>query len=148
MAKIKKPGENNKLRQQGEQDERYLQKEISPLDGKMNTNKKNKYAMKVTTILNVAESLTQDLDYLSSLVEKPDPEFLIKDAVVYARAITALSNQLQFILEDLPENDLTEDEDHVKLSEDEVFMLSSYSAETDEAMEDLEKICGISLRNN
>ena len=148
MAKIKKPGENNKLRQQGEQDEKHLQKEVSPLDGKMNTNKKNKYAMKVTTILNVAESLTQDLDYLSSLVEKPDPEFLIKDAVVYSRAVTALSNQLQFILEDLPENDLTEDEDHVKLSEDEVFMLSSYSAETDEAMEDLEKICGISLRNN
>jgi hypothetical protein len=145
MAKVKKSRKDNQLRQQGEQDERYLQKEISPLDGKM---KKQSYAMKVSTLLNAAEMLSDDLSYLSSLVEDPDPEFLIKDAVVYSHAVACISNQLNFIVEELTQNDLSSDQEHVKLSEDEVFMLSSFADSTEESLYELEKVCGISLRNN
>ena len=51
MAKIKKPGENNSLCEQGEQDARHLQTQVSPLDGKV----KQYYGMKVSTILNAAD---------------------------------------------------------------------------------------------
>ena len=110
--------------------------------------KKQSYAMKVSTLLNAAEMLSDDLNYLSSLVENPDPEFLIKDAVVYSQAITCISSQLNFIIEDLTQNDLSDDQEHVKLSQDEVFMLSSFAESTEESLYELEKVCGISLRNN
>jgi len=145
MAKVKKPGEDNRLRQQGEQDERNLQKEISPLDGKVT---KQYYGMKVGTILNAAARLGKDLEYLSSLVEQPDPEFLIKNAVVYAEAVTAISHQIDFIAEDISQNDLSEDGIYVKLTTQEVTMLNTFNTNTEEALARLEEICGISLQNN
>ena len=106
------------------------------------------YGMKVSTILNAVSKLTDDLDYLCSLVEKPDPEFPIRAAIVYTGAVAALSNQLEFMLEDIADNDLTEDETHVRLSTEEVMMLQTYTETAEEAIELLEDRCGISLKNN
>ena len=104
--------------------------------------------MKIGTILAATERIVSDLDYLCSLVESPDPEFVIVDAVAYAAAVTALSNQLDFVLEDLSTNDLTDDQEHVKLTEDEIWMLNSYTECADAAVKRLEETCGISLQNN
>jgi len=145
MAKFKKQREDNSLRQPSEQDERHLQKEISPLDGQVSP---QSYGLKVATILNAADKLTADLEYLCSLIEQPDPEFPIEDAIVYATAITALSTHIDFVVEDLSLNELSADQSYVKLSKDEVMMLSNYSRHTDEAIQQLEEICGISLQNN
>ena len=110
--------------------------------------KKQTYAIKVSTILNATEKLTEDLEYLCSLVEKPDPEFRIKNAIVYAHAIMTLSTHLDFVLEELTQRDLTPDENMVKLREDDVVTMSEYTEATEEALEDLEILCGISLKNN
>ena len=104
--------------------------------------------MKVTTILNAADKLSSELDYLCSLVEQPDAEFIIVDALVYGHALVAISNQLDFISSDLSTNDLSDDEEYVKLTEDDVLILSSYNEVTEAAIKALEEICGISLQNN
>lgn len=106
------------------------------------------YGMRISTIIAAADKIVADLDYLCSLVENPDPEYYITDAVAYGLAVAALSTQLEFILEDLADNDLTEDEEHVKLTEDEVWMLNSYTDSAEEAMKALEERCGISLQSN
>jgi len=103
---------------------------------------KQTYGIKVSTILNATEKLTEDLEYLCSLVEKPDPEFAIKNAVM------TLSNHLDFVLEELTSRDLTPDEDMVKLSEEDVLTMNEYTEASEVALEDLEILCGISLRNN
>ena len=109
---------------------------------------KQTYGIQVTTILNATEKLTDDLEYLCSLVEKPDPEFTIKNAIVYAHAVMTLSNHLDFVLEELTNRDLTPEEDMVKLSEEDVIAMNEYTEATEEALEDLEILCGISLKNN
>ena len=109
---------------------------------------KQSYAIKVSTILNATEKLTEDLEYLCSLVEKPDPEFAIKNAIVYAHTVMTVSNHLDFVLEELTSRDLTPEEDMVKLTEEDVIVMNEYTQATEEAMIDLEDLCGISLRNN
>ena len=106
------------------------------------------YGMRVSTIMSAADRIVGDLDYLCSLVENPDPEYCIADAVSYSLAVAALSSQLEFILEDLADNDLTEDEEHIKLTEDEVWMLNSYTDSAETAIQNMEDRCGISLQNN
>ena len=109
---------------------------------------KQTYGIKVATILNATEKLTDDLEYLCSLVEKPDPEFIIKNAIAYAHAVMTLSNHLDFVLEELTNRDLTPEEDMVKLSEEDVVAMNEYTEASEEAIEDLEILCGISLKNN
>ena len=109
---------------------------------------KQTYGVKVTTILSATEQLTQDLEYLCSLVEKPDPEFVIKNAIIYSHAVMTLSNHLDFVLEELTERDLTPDENLVKLTEEDVLAMNEYTEATEEALADLEALCGISLKNN
>ena len=109
---------------------------------------KQHYGIKITTILNAAEKLTADLDYLCSLIEQPDPEFPIADAVIYATAVSALSSQLDFIMEDISGNDLSEDEEYVKLTQDEIGMLNLYTENAEDSIKHLEETCRISLRNN
>ena len=109
---------------------------------------KQKYGMKVTTILNAADKLSSELEYLCSLVEKPDKEFQIADALVYAEALVAISSQLDFITIELSANDLSEDQEYVKLTTNEVAMLSSYNDVTEACIKALEEVCGISLQNN
>ena len=106
------------------------------------------YGIKVTTILSATEKLTEDLEYLCSLVEKPDPEFKIKNAIVYAHAVMTLSTHLDFVLEELTNRDLTPDEDMVKLSQEDIIAMNEYTEASEEALEDLEVLCGISLKNN
>ncbi len=106
------------------------------------------YGMKITTILNAADTLEDDLEYLCSLVEKPDEEFHIVDALVYAHAVIAVSHQLDFIIEEISTNELSEDEEYVKLSTEELMKLNSYTENSDAALKALEEICGISLQNN
>ena len=55
---------------------------------------------------------------------------------------------IQFVLEELTSRDLTPDEDMVKLSEEDVIAMNEYTEATEEALEDLEILCGISLKNN
>tara|TARA_R110000824_G_scaffold285893_1_gene474005 strand:- start:592 stop:927 length:336 start_codon:yes stop_codon:yes gene_type:complete len=106
------------------------------------------YGIKVSTILNAADTLGDDLDYLCSLVERADPEFQISDALSYAFAVVALSEELEFIVEDLAANDLSEDETYTKLSEEELVMLTTYTNNSEEALRRLEEACGISLQRN
>jgi hypothetical protein len=106
------------------------------------------YGIKVSTLINAADRLTSDLDYLCSLVEQPDPEFVLRDAVSYALAISSLSAQLEFIIEDLADNDLSEDEEYVKLSTEDVHTLNMYTENSEECLIRLEEVCGISLQNN
>ena len=109
---------------------------------------KQTYGVKVATILNATDKLTEDLEYLCSLIEKPDPEFVIKNAIIYAHAVMTLSNHLDFVLEELTERDLTPDEDMVKLSQEDVITMNDYTDASEEALENLEILCGISLKNN
>ena len=106
------------------------------------------YGIKVNTILNATEKLTEDLEYLCALVEKSDPEFKIKNAIVYSHAVMTLSNHLEFVLEELTERDLTPDENMVKLTQEDVIAMNEYTEASEEALADLEELCGISLKNN
>ena len=145
MAELAQQGNNSRIRSQGSAHARNIQTEVRRLDPPMS---EESYGLKISTILNAVTKLTQDLDYLCSLVEQPDPEFPIRDAIVYTSAIGALANQLEFVLEDLAENDLNEDETHVRLSTEEIMMLHTYTESAEEALGLLEKRCGISLKNN
>ena len=109
---------------------------------------KQTYGIKVSTILNATDKLTQDLEYLCSLVEKADPEFPIKNAIVYSHAVMTLSNHLDFVLEELTARDLTPDESMVKLNEEDIIVMNDYTEASEDALKDLEEICGISLKNN
>jgi len=110
--------------------------------------KQEHFGIKISTLLYAADQVGSDLDYLCLVAEQPDEDFPIKDAIIYAAAIIALSNQLEFILEDLSENDLSPDEEYVKLSKDEVYSLNRYTDASEEAIRLLEEICGISLKSN
>lgn len=109
---------------------------------------KQTYGIKVETILNATEKLTDDLEYLCSIIEKPDPEFKVKNAIVYAHAVMTLSTHLDFVLEELTQRELTPEEDMVKLNEEDVIAMNEYTEASEEALGDLETICGISLRSN
>ena len=102
----------------------------------------------MSTILNAADTLGDDLDYLCSLVERADPEFQISDALSYAFAVVALSEELEYISEDLSENELNDEEDCVRLTQAEVMALHSYTESSEAALKILEEVCGISLQNN
>ena len=106
------------------------------------------YGIKVATILSATDKLTEDLEYLCSLVEKSDPEFKIKNAIVYAHAVMTLSTHLDFVLEELTNRDLTPDEELVKLSQEDIIAMNEYTEASEEALADLEELCGISLKNN
>tara|TARA_R100001443_G_scaffold90220_2_gene96690 strand:+ start:603 stop:938 length:336 start_codon:yes stop_codon:yes gene_type:complete len=106
------------------------------------------YGIKVDTLINAAERLTSDLDYLCALVEEADPEFPIRDAISYAYAIVSLSTQLEFVLEDLANNDLSEDEIYVKLTTEDVHTLNRFTENSEDSLKRLEETCGISLQNN
>ena len=108
----------------------------------------HQYGIRQSTILNAIDSITRDLEYLCSLVEKPDGEFVLKDAVAYSRAVMALFHQLEFFLHDIAENDLSTDGEHVKLTTDEIFAMQEHAENAEETMKELEKLCGISLQSN
>ena len=104
--------------------------------------------MKVDTLVRAAELVSDDLEYLCSLVEQPDLEVIIVNAVAYSHAVMALSNQLDFLTEDLSDNELNETEEYVRLTKEDVYMLSTMTADSEDAMIRLEEECGLSLKNN
>ena len=106
------------------------------------------YGIRHSTILNAVNNISKDLEYLCALVEKPDDEYVLRDAVAYSRAVVALTYQLEFFLHDIAENDLSTDGEHVKLSTEQIFAMQDYAESAEEAMRELEKLCGISLQNN
>jgi len=145
LAKLQEQRKDFRVRYKSSQDASHIQKKVYRLGKKVT---KQKYGIKISTILNAAEKLTADLEYLCSIAESPDPEFPIMDALAYARAVSAVANHLDFVIEDLTENDLSEDEEYVKLSEDDLVLMSSLTESSEEAIKILEKTCGIYLQNN
>ncbi len=109
---------------------------------------KQHYGIKLSTLLNAADKLSSDLEYLCSMIEQPDAEFPILDAVTYASSVMIVSQHLTFILEDLADRDLSEDEMYVKLTEEDVMALDSYTNASEETLEILEETCGIYLQSN
>ena len=118
------------------------------MEEKMSTKPKGHYGMNVLNLNRGIDLVSQDLDYLCSIVEHPDPEFAVTDALVVAGAIVALANQLSFMSDDISRNPLSTDGKLVKMSEEEVMILSDLSDEAEEAVQLLEEICKISLKNN
>ena len=107
-----------------------------------------RFGLKVTTMINAADKIADDLDYLCSLAEQPDIEFPITDAVVYANAVMALNAQLEYISADLAENELNDEGDCVTLTQEELMTLTSHNESVEDALEILEDVCGISLQSN
>ncbi len=108
----------------------------------------HQYGIRHSTILNAIQTISKDLEYLCALVEKPDDEYVLKDAVAYSRAVVALTYQLEFFLHDIAANDLSTDGEHVKLTTEQIFTMQDYAESAEEAMKELEKLCGISLQSN
>lgn len=106
------------------------------------------YGIKISTLLNAADTIEADLDYVCSLAESPDEDFPIADAVVYSYAVMALTQQLDYIMEDISKNPLSEDEEYVRMTAEEISKLNSYTEYSEEALLALEKICKISLKSN
>ena len=82
MAKLQEQRKDFRVRYKSSQDASHIQKKVYRLGKKVT---KQKYGIKISTILNAAEKLTADLEYLCSIAESPDPEFPIMDALAYAR---------------------------------------------------------------
>lgn len=114
----------------------------------MDTTMTQYYGVRVSTILNAIDKFNSELDYLCALVEQADPEFYITNAVAYSHAVIAISNQLDFLVENISESELNEDEDHLRLTKEQIVMLNDYTENSEEAIMALEKTCGISLQNN
>jgi len=109
--------------------------------------KKHKFGMPVASLLQGIEVTRKDLNFLCSLVELPDSEFPIPDAVEYSYAIVALTEQLTYMVDHISTNELTDDEDVIKVSKKELLKLTSLSEKVEEALGRL-RACGISLKPN
>lgn len=108
---------------------------------------KKTFAMRYDTLLNGIEIVGEDLDFLCSLAEDPTEEFKIPDAVAYSAAVIAMMNQLSFMSQEIINNKLTEDGEHIILTMDEVNLMNTLSDSVEEALEDLRE-CGISIKIN
>ena len=108
---------------------------------------KKTYAMNLNNLMNGIKVVGEDLEFLCSLVEDPDSEYKIPDAVEYSNAVVTLMNQLTFMVEEIDHHNLTDDGKFVILTKDEVNTLSVLSDAAEEALEGLRK-CGISIKNN
>ena len=105
------------------------------------------YGMKTTSLLQGIEITQKDLDFLCSLAEDPDESFPIKDAVEYSFAIVALTQQLDYMREEISHNELTEDEDLITLTKEQLLTLHKLSDAVEDAIGRL-RLCGISLKQN
>ena len=106
------------------------------------------YGMRRANLNRGIDLVSQDLNYLCSLIEHPDPEFIIMDAVIISAAIVALANQLDFMADEISSNPISDDGDFVKLSKEEVTLLNDLSEEAEASVERLEELCKISLKKN
>jgi len=109
--------------------------------------KKRTYGMKLDSLIRGIDTTEKDLNFLCSLIESPDEEYNIPDAVEYAHAIVALSRQLNYMISEISENDLTEDEELVMLSKEQLVTLNALTNAVEDAVGRL-RLCGISLKQN
>lgn len=109
--------------------------------------KKQNYGMPVDSLIMGIEVTRKDLDFLCSLIEAPDTEYPIPDAIDYSNAIVALNTQLTYMVDNISTNELTEDEDVIKISQKELLKLTELSETVEKALERL-RSCGISLKSN
>ena len=109
--------------------------------------KKQKYGMPVESLLKGIEVTRKDLDFLCSLIEAPDEEFPIPDAVDYSYAIVALTSQLTYMVDNIAQNELSEDEELITISQKELYKLTELSDKVEEALGRL-RACGISVKSN
>jgi len=109
--------------------------------------KKQRYGMPVESLLMGIEVTRKDLDFLCSLVEAPDTEYPIPDAIDYSTAIVALNSQLRYMVDNISVKELTEDEELFKISQKELLKLTELSENVEKALERL-RACGISLKSN
>ena len=105
------------------------------------------YGIRVVTIDAAIDSLIGDLDYLCNIIEDPEAGYVVKDAVVYSIAVVAIMDHLDFA-ESLTNNEVSRDGNYIKLSEEELVMMSDYTHSTEAALKQLEEICGISIKTN
>jgi hypothetical protein len=143
LAKIKEQEKDYSLCKQGKPYAAAPKKKISKVGKVMGES----YGIRVYTINEAINSISGDLDYLCSLIENPDPDFPIKDALVYSRAVTALCYQLD-LAEKIAENELSDDGEYIKVSEEELVAMGENTDNTDDTLLELEEVCGISLKKN
>jgi hypothetical protein len=108
---------------------------------------KKQFAMRYDTLLNGIEIVGEDLDFLCSLSEEPSEDYKIPDAVAYSAAVMAVMNQLAYMSQEIINNKLTDDGEHIILTLEEVDRMNSLSGVVEEALEDLRE-CGISIKIN
>lgn len=105
------------------------------------------YGLRISTVETAIYQLGEDIEYLCSIIEDPDPSFVVRDAVAYSLALTSLLRHLDFA-EGLAENEVSENGLYVKVHDDELVMMQEFTKDSEEALLYLEETCGISLRKN
>lgn len=106
------------------------------------------YGVKVSSLEVGLDALGGELDHLLSLVESPDPEYKVQDAVLYCEAIATFSEMIEFLVGALSLNEISPDGVHIKMSSEEIVVMGHLSDTTEEIRGDLLKQCGISLAKN
>tara|TARA_R100000995_G_scaffold84579_1_gene63741 strand:+ start:2369 stop:2701 length:333 start_codon:yes stop_codon:yes gene_type:complete len=105
------------------------------------------YGMNLDTLLFGIDKTERDLDFLCSLVELPDQEYRIPDAVEYSFAVVALSRQLEYMTIELSTNEVDEETNLVLLTKKQLTKLTNLSDNVEDALRRLRQ-CGISLEQN
>ena len=108
---------------------------------------KKTFAMRYDTLVSGIEIVGEDLDFLCSIAEHPSEEYKIPDAVAYSAAVIAVMNQLTYMSQELINNKLTEDGEHLILTMEEVGRMNFLYDEVEEALMELRE-CGISIKVN
>jgi len=106
------------------------------------------YGLRVATIEVAIHQLSEDIEYLCSIIESPHPDFVVKDAVAYSLALASLLRHLSFA-EDLAEkNEQSTDGVYIKVNNEELLMMQECTKESETTLLHLEETCGISLQKN
>tara|TARA_R110000824_G_scaffold232068_2_gene419971 strand:+ start:3436 stop:3771 length:336 start_codon:yes stop_codon:yes gene_type:complete len=110
---------------------------------------KKHYAMRTAALVNGVAIVSADLEFLCSLIECPDKEYQIPDAVDYSIAVLALTNQLAFMTEMLASasDDLSDKDSVIELTKEEVEIMNSLDQDSEDGLETLRE-CGISIKSN
>jgi hypothetical protein len=108
---------------------------------------KKQFAMRYETLLSGIRIVGEDLDFLCSISENPSEEYKIPDAVAYSAAVIALMNQLTYMSQEIINNKLTDDGEHIILNKEEIDRMNFLYDQVEEALLELRE-CGISIKVN
>ena len=118
----------------------------------MTTHSDDTYLMKLETYDRGADQAEATLIYLCAFVDNPFPEFCVTDIGILATAITALSNQLEFMAMDLIDNEVIVSPDdgieHIVLDHHQLLEMARLSDIVDDKLEILRDQCQIRLEIN